>query len=115
MENLSALVARVYPGRSRDELDLRIRKRVEQMLDSGWVAEVEALCARGFAETRAMGSVGYRQISEALASGGALDQSALIESITRATRIFARRQRTWLREEAVKYVDPRGLDVSLEG
>ena len=33
--------------------------------------------------------------------------------ITRATRVFARRQRTWLREEPVEYVDARGRDVEL--
>jgi tRNA dimethylallyltransferase len=58
--------------------------------------------------------VGYRQISEALAAGSALDQATLVDSITRATRVFARRQRTWLREEAVEYVDPHGRNVRIE-
>lgn len=101
-------------NRSRDELDLRIRARVEQMLAAGWVAEVESLLARGFAETRAMGSVGYKQIRAALESGAAIDQSTLTDAITRATRIFARRQRTWLREEPVEYVDPRGRELRFD-
>jgi tRNA dimethylallyltransferase len=100
--------------RTREELDQRIRARVEQMLRSGWVEEVRALIAQGFGETRAMGSVGYKQIQSALASDAALDATALTDAITRATRVFARRQRTWLREEPVEYVDPRGRDVKLE-
>lgn len=100
--------------RSRDELDQRIRKRVELMLQAGWVEEVRELSARGFAETRAMGSVGYRQIYEALAAGAAPDQTALADAITRATRVFARRQRTWLRDEAVEYVDAHGRDVRVD-
>jgi tRNA dimethylallyltransferase len=97
--------------RSREELDARIRSRVEHMLEAGWIEEVRSLAERGFAGSRAMGSVGYKQISEALASGASLDPSALTETITRATRIFARRQRTWLREEPVEYVDPRGHEL----
>jgi tRNA dimethylallyltransferase len=102
-------------NRSRDELDLRIRARVEQMLAAGWVEEVESLITRGFAETRAMGSVGYKQIRDALQSGSAIDTPALCDAITRATRVFARRQRTWLREEPVEYVDPHGRELRFDG
>ncbi len=65
------------------------------MLAAGWVGEVEALIASGLEQARAMQSVGYRQIFEALATGKASDEQALAESIVRATRVFARRQRTW--------------------
>jgi tRNA dimethylallyltransferase len=76
------------------------------MLAAGFVDEVERLLAAGYAESRAMGSVGYRQIREALAAGTASDREALADSIVRATRIFARRQRTWLRREAVEWLAP---------
>jgi tRNA dimethylallyltransferase len=99
--------------RTKEELDLRIRARVEQMLKSGWVEEVKDLMSRGYGETRPMGSVGYKQIRDALASGATIDEDALTDAITRATRVFARRQRTWLREEPVEYVDARGRDVEL--
>jgi tRNA dimethylallyltransferase len=61
-----------------------------------------------------MGSVGYRQICEALRAGTANDRAALTESIRRATRVFARRQRTWLRREPVEWLDPENaLDTLL--
>ena len=47
---------------------------------------------------RAFGSVGYREIKEAVSAGGPIDEAALVDRISRATRVFARRQRTWLRK-----------------
>jgi tRNA dimethylallyltransferase len=75
------------------------------MLEAGWVDEVRALLDAGYRDSRAMHSVGYRQIAEAVESGAAIDDS-LGESIARATRVFARRQRTWLRDQPVELVDP---------
>ena len=83
-------------------LDARIATRAQRMLDAGWVAEVERLMAEGFGEARAMGSVGYRQVHDAVKQGST---AGLGESITRATRVFARRQRTWLRDQPVRWLD----------
>lgn len=88
-----------------EELDLRIRERVEAMLESGWIDEVRSLCAGG-RRLRALGSVGYRQICDALASGDAIDRTLLADAIVRATRVFARRQRTWLRDQPVHWIPP---------
>ncbi|MFO0547441.1 MAG: tRNA (adenosine(37)-N6)-dimethylallyltransferase MiaA [Polyangiaceae bacterium] len=88
--------------RPRDELDRRIEARVRGWLDAGWVDEVAAL-RRDFAGARALGSVGYKQVSEHL--DGALPLTELADSIVRATRVFVRRQRTWLRDEPVTWVN----------
>ncbi|HVU03105.1 MAG TPA: tRNA (adenosine(37)-N6)-dimethylallyltransferase MiaA [Polyangiaceae bacterium] len=88
---------------SSDELTERIRARVNGMLDAGFVEEVRALAAAGYRDTRPMQSVGYREVLAAL-DAGALDRALLAESIVRATRIFARRQRTWLREQPVLWL-----------
>jgi tRNA dimethylallyltransferase len=93
-------------AREPAELDRLIAARVQGMLRAGWVEETRALLARGFAQARAMGSVGYRQVSEQLAHGDALDEAALFESIVRKTRVFARRQRTWLRDQPVTWLPP---------
>jgi tRNA dimethylallyltransferase len=93
--------------RSGPELDERIERRARAMLAAGFVAEVERLIELGHGESRAMGSVGYRQIREALASDAAGDVEALADAIRRATRIFARRQRTWLRRAPVEWLEPR--------
>ncbi len=85
------------------ELDRRIETRARAMLAAGWVDEVRALLAAGYGDTRAMNAVGYKQIVEALRGEGPLDVEALTTSIVRATRVFARRQRTWLREQPVEW------------
>jgi tRNA dimethylallyltransferase len=95
--------------RAPSELDERIRARVHAMLAGGFVDEVVRLLERGFGASRAMGSVGYRQIREALAAGTAADRANLAETIVRATRVFARRQRTWLRREPVVWLAPGAL------
>jgi tRNA dimethylallyltransferase len=101
--------------RSATELDERIAARARAMLAAGFVEEVERLVAEGYGESRAMGSVGYRQIREALGAGTPLDRDALADSIRRATRIFARRQRTWLRRERVEWLEPgTALEALLE-
>lgn len=88
--------------RERDELDRRIAARTESWLNSGWIDEVEGLVARGYGGARAMGSVGYRQVHEHVE--GKLARAELGPAIVRATRVFVRRQRTWLRDQPVRWV-----------
>jgi len=90
--------------RERDEHDRLIAARVRHMLEAGWVDEVRSLAMRGFAEARVMQSVGYRQVFEAVQAGTAGKEHALAETIVRATRVFARRQRTWLRDQPVEWL-----------
>jgi tRNA dimethylallyltransferase len=90
--------------REREEHDALIAKRVRGMLAEGLVREVQALLERGFGEARVMQSVGYRQVFEALAAGTVSDEAALLDAIVRATRVFARRQRTWLRDQPVEWL-----------
>jgi len=97
------LVGIAWPG---PELDRRIRERTARMLEAGWVDEVRGLLAAGYAEARAMRSVGYRQVAEALAGETLPGESELCDRIVRATRVFARRQRTWLRDEPVRWLSP---------
>jgi len=98
--------------RERDELDHRITERTGKMLESGWIEEVRDLVLRGYAGVRAMGSVGYRQLYEAVTRGD-WEPKALHESIIRATRVFVRRQRTWLRDEPVRWVKPADFEMLL--
>lgn len=91
-------------ARERTELDQLIATRVQGMLRAGLVSEVERLLAAGHGAARAMGSVGYRQVCEAKQAGAAEDEAALADAIVRATRVFARRQRTWLRDQPVEWL-----------
>jgi len=96
-------------ARERGELDQRIRARAEAMFAAGWIDEVRSLREQGYGAARAMGCVGYRQIDQALASGSPLELPALIDAVVRATRIFARRQRTWLRDQPVEWLPAGAL------
>ncbi len=91
----------------RDVLDARIRSRIDGWMAAGWVADVQNLIDRGYLYARAMGSVGFAEIARALeeAKQGsiALDTQALTQQIVSKTRVFVRRQRTWLRDETITW------------
>jgi tRNA dimethylallyltransferase len=92
------------------ELAARIERRVLAMFERGWLDEVRGLIADGYGEARALRSVGYRQLGEALAAGS-VDLPELTVQVVRATRIFVRRQLTWLRDEPVTWLEPDALDA----
>ncbi len=89
----------VLAPRDRQQLHHRIERRFLGMLESGLIAEVEALYRRGdlHPDLPAIRSVGYRQVWGWLA--GEYDYPAMIEKAIAATRQLAKRQLTWLRRE----------------
>jgi tRNA dimethylallyltransferase len=91
-------------------LDRRLEARVDAMLDQGFVEEVEELCRRGYRDCRAMKSVGYRQVLALLASEPRPAHAAFAPEIVRAMRVFARRQRTWLKARDVSWLTPEDAD-----
>ncbi len=99
--------------RERDELDQRIAARTRAWLAEGWIEEVRGLIAQGHGEARAMGSVGYRQVKEHLE--GKIRAADLEGAVVRATRVFVRRQRTWLRDEAVRWIRSAEPEAAGEG
>jgi tRNA dimethylallyltransferase len=92
--------------RSTGLLTERIERRVHAWLAAGWIDEVRALVADGYGRARAMGSVGYRQVAEYLENK--LSREDLAEAIVRSTRVFARRQRTWLKRAEVLWLGGSG-------
>jgi tRNA dimethylallyltransferase len=80
----------------------RIRVRAAKWLVAGWIDEVAALSRSGFDQARAMRSVGYAEVRALLA--GELARSDLETAIVRATRVFARRQTTWLNHVPVTWI-----------
>lgn len=83
----------------RGVLHARIEQRFGQMLEQGFVAEVERLYARGDLGQHlpAIRAVGYRQAWQYLA--GELTYAQMCERTVVATRQYAKRQLTWLRSE----------------
>lgn len=92
-----------------ENYERRLLQRVQDMIKSGLVEEVRQLMAQGYGESRAMASVGYRQVYEALQADTPVSELELIAKIVQVTRIFARRQRTWLRDEQVLQVAHEAL------
>ena len=87
-------------------LSQRITARARAWLAGGWSDEVQALLDSGFGGARAMASVGYAQVRAALA--GEVEPADLETVVVRATRVFARRQRTWLNHANVTWLGSAG-------
>jgi tRNA dimethylallyltransferase len=83
----------------RARLHARIEQRFGQMLEQGFLAEVEKLRARGdlHRDLPSMRCVGYRQAWSHLE--GEIDRSEMVRRAVVATRQLAKRQITWLRQE----------------
>jgi tRNA dimethylallyltransferase len=75
------------------ELDERIAARARAMAADGFADEVRRLHARGVT----VDAVGYREMLACVA--GESDLETAIAATVRATRRFAKRQRTWFRRE----------------
>ncbi len=86
------------------ELAARIEARTRAFLAAGWIDEVRALVEAGLRDARAMHAVGYRQVLDHVE--GRLPLAELAPAIDQATRVFARRQRTWLRDRGVTWTAP---------
>ena len=89
-----------YFPEDREILRERIAIRFHQMLELGFIAEVEALRSRGdlSLDMPSMRCVGYRQVWEHL--DGLTDYAEMTERGIIATRQLAKRQLTWLRKES---------------
>jgi len=85
----------------RPVLHQRIEQRFHQMLELGFISEVEGLLARGdlHADLPSMRSVGYRQALKYL--GGDYTYNDMVEKGIIATRQLAKRQLTWLRSNSL--------------
>jgi tRNA dimethylallyltransferase len=93
------LIKLVLAPADREVLQTRIEARFRAMLDAGFVDEVRALCRRGDLDAGlpAMRAVGYRQVRAFL--DGSSDYDDMVRQAVIATRRYAKRQLTWLRNE----------------
>lgn len=89
----------------RAVLHERIAARVHQMMEDGWLDEVQRLKEQGLAQApTASRAIGYRQMLEYLA--GNMTKAEAIDSTIVATRRFARRQETWFKADPrVHWID----------
>jgi len=86
--------------REGDDLTARIHERVDAMFAQGLVAETQGLARRGLRENRtASQAIGYRQVLEHLDGGPG--RAETVELVKARTRQFAKRQRTWFRNQMI--------------
>lgn len=82
----------------RQHLYDRIDQRVDQMLQEGLVAEVEALKNKGYTKDMvSMQGLGYKEVLDYLNGECTLEEAVYV--LKRDTRHFAKRQLTWFRRE----------------
>lgn len=89
--------------RPREELFDRINRRVEMMVASGMEEEARALYAR-----RTLNSLNTVGLKEWFAyMDGVMDRETVIARIAKNTRVYAKKQLTWLRRDpTVVWVEP---------
>ena len=80
----------------RQVLYERIEKRIDAMIEAGWIDEVQQLLQDGVSpEAQAMKAIGYKEL--ALYLDGQLSLETASELIKKRTRHFAKRQMTWFK------------------
>lgn len=85
----------------RETLHQRVVDRLDSMIDSGWVREVELLLRNGYTvDTRSLSGIGYRQMIGHLAGGYDLDEAVRLTAV--ATNRLIRHQSNWFKQD-----DPR--------
>ncbi|MBA4377359.1 MAG: tRNA (adenosine(37)-N6)-dimethylallyltransferase MiaA [Gemmatimonas sp.] len=87
----------VVLDRERDDLRARIARRLQAMLEAGWLAETSALLARHGPDCPGLRTLGYRELSAHLA--GETDLPTALAQVSLRTGQYAKRQQTWFRAQ----------------
>lgn len=88
-------ILKIGLNRPREELYLRINRRVEQMMQNGLEEEARSVVA--YRDRNSLQTVGYRELFAYF--DGAYDRERAIELIKQNTRHYAKRQLTWFRRD----------------
>lgn len=91
----------------RQQLNERINRRVDQMIDAGLEQEVRSL--EPYQQLNALQTVGYKEFFDYF--NGKISKEKAIDLIKQHTRQYAKRQMTWFKRDAdINWVN--GLDQS---
>ena len=96
-------IIKVGLQREREELYDRINRRVDSMMQDGWLDEARRVLP--FRHYNSLNTVGYKELFKYLDGEWELDFS--LEKIRRNTRVYSRKQMTWFRrDEEVRWFHP---------
>ena len=88
----------------KPKLKQNIELRTKEMLNNGFVQEVEQLRAKYVKECPSLQTIGYKQVNSML--DGDLDQNDVENTINRATLDLAKRQLTWFkRNKSIEWIE----------
>lgn len=91
-----------YP---REELFDRINRRVEAMIEQGFEAEAAAVFHKR--HLNSLNTVGYKELFAMME--GKMDRATAIPRIAKNTRVYAKKQLTWMKKDpAIHYLPPTG-------
>ncbi len=95
----------------KEELLRNINTRVDKMIATGLVSEVQSLMP--YRHLNALQTVGYAEIFDCL--DGKCSQEKAIEQIKINTRQYAKRQMTWFKkDDGMKWFSPVDIDAIIE-
>ena len=86
----------IFLNPERKELYEKINKRVDEMINEGWIEEVKALKEDGI-DLNLIKEIGYKELSDYLDGKFSLEDTKKI--IAQKTRNYAKRQITWYRNK----------------
>ncbi|MBQ7513918.1 MAG: tRNA (adenosine(37)-N6)-dimethylallyltransferase MiaA [Prevotella sp.] len=96
-------IVKIGLNREREELYDRINRRVDEMMDMGFLQEAESLYDKR--DCNALNTVGYKELFDYMDGRWSLAEA--VERIKGNTRRYARKQLTWFkRDEAIRWFHP---------
>lgn len=93
--------------RPREVLYERINQRTDQMIEQGWIEEARSVYE--YRDLNALNTIGYKELFQYFDGLCTLEEA--LRKIKRSTRIYARKQITWLKKQDFQKVD---ADISVE-
>ena len=115
MPGFESVFDTVFLGLDRADLDQRVALRVDRMMGQGLLQEVVMLLGAGLRDSPTAGkALGYAQLLAVVDDSGQVtgDLEDAVAVTVRATKRFARRQRSWFRRDPrVRWLDAAATDL----
>ncbi len=103
-------IVKLAIDRPREELFDRINRRVDAMIDSGMVDEARRVYP--LRHLNSLNTVGYKELFAYF--DGTMDYDTAVARIKKNTRVYAKKQLTWLRRDpAVRWIIPATSAVDI--
>jgi len=100
-------IVKVGLRRERADLFGRINRRVDAMMEAGWMDEVRRVAS--FRACNSLNTVGYKELFRVLDGEWSLDFA--LERLKKNTRVYAKKQMTWFgKDESIEWFHPERVD-----